>query len=129
MLKLWVRNTLLFFVVIAISTFAGWCAYTVTRNMREDEYAAQVSAAGARQSDENMVPQAEGTSVDFEYYTVRLEGEKICVYAQKEDREEFLYSVDVYRPDLPEGDKTLLESGVTLKNSSALTAFMENYTS
>ena len=128
MLKLWVKNTLLFFVVIAISTFAGWCAYTVTRNNQED-YAAQVSAAGARQSDEKMEPQAEGASVDFEHYTVRLEGEKICVYAQKADREEFLYSVDVYRPDLSEGDKTLLESGVILKSSSALTAFMENYTS
>ena len=75
MLKLWVRNTLLFFVVIAISTFAGWCAYTVTRNNQED-YAAQVSAAGARQSDEKMEPQAEGASAAFECYTVRLEGEK-----------------------------------------------------
>ncbi len=129
MLKLWVRNTLLFFVVIVISTFAGWCAYNVTRNLREDENAAQVSATGARQNNENTVPQDETDDTRFEYYTVRLEGEKICVYAQIEGREEFLYSVDVYLPDLSDGDKTLLESGVRLENSSALTAFMENYTS
>lgn len=124
MLKLWVRNTLLFFVVIAISTFAGWCAYTVTRNGREDDKAAQVSAAGVRQ--ENLVPE---DNVDDEYYTVRLENEKICVYALIEGREEFLYSVDVYGPDLPQGDKLLLEGGVRLENASELTAFMEDYTS
>ena len=129
MLKLWVRNTLLFFVVIAISTFAGWCAYTVTRNMSEDEHATQVLAEGIRQNSENAIPQIDGTDNEFEYYTVRLEGEKICVYARKEGREEFLYSVDIYRADLSEGDMTLLEQGVRLDNSSALTAFMENYTS
>ncbi len=127
MLKLWVRNTLLFFVVIAISTFAGWCAYTVTRNAREDDYAAQVLAADARQNNENTIPQ--GETENTEYYTVRLEDEKICVYALIEGREEFLYSVDVYSPDLPEGDRVLLESGVRLKNASELTAFMEDYTS
>ncbi len=124
MLKLWVRNTLLFFVVIAISTFAGWCAYTVTRNGREDDKAAQVSATGARQDD--LVSAGDA---DDEYYTVRLENEKICVYALIEGKEEFLYSVDVYGPDLPQGDKLLLEGGVRLKNASELTAFMEDYTS
>ena len=124
MLKLWVRNTLLFFVVIAISTFAGWCAYTVTRNGREDDKAAQVSATGVQQ--ENLVPE---DHADDEYYTVRLENEKICVYALIEGREEFLYSVDVYGPDLPQGDKLLLEGGVRLENASELTAFMEDYTS
>ena len=125
MLKLWVRNTLLFFVVIAISTFAGWCAYTVTRNGREEDKATQVSATGARQDD--MLSQ--GDADDNDCYTVRLENEKICVYALIEGREEFLYSVDVYGPDLPQGDKLLLEGGVRLENASQLTAFMEDYTS
>lgn len=129
MLKLWVRNTLLFFVVVAISVFSGWCAYTVTRTLRQEEYAAQVSAAGAEENADDINTQNAADGAGFEYYTVRLEGEKIFVYASKENREEILYSVDVYLPDLPESDRTLLKSGVRLETSPALTAFMENYTS
>lgn len=74
-----------------------------------------------------QTPTPKAEEIDF--YIVRLEGDNLNVYASNGENEEFLYNTTIYTNNLSAEDISLLSSGVTLKNSSQLTGFMEDYTS
>ena len=65
----------------------------------------------------------------FDFYTVRLEGESLNIYASHNGDEEFLYNTEIFKSDLSAEDTLLLTSGVSLESSAALTEFIENFTS
>ncbi len=129
MLKSTFRFVLLFFVTAAISAAAASSAYFITKKaLAENPPSSEpvtVEASRIKPDSETNTSDA----LEFESYIVRLEENSICVYALSNNAEEFLYSTDIYRPNLSAEDIRLLSSGVTLDTSSELTGFMENYTS
>ncbi len=129
MLKSTFRYIILFFAIALISTALTWGAYYITKStISEDKPNATPSMVSASplqaEPDKNI-----SDTMEFESYIVRLEDSEICVYALSNHTEEFLYSTNIYRPNLSNEDIVLLTSGVTLNTSSELTGFMENYTS
>ncbi len=128
MLKSTFRYILLFSFAALVSAASASGAYIVTKNILNQDAANAASdtveAVRAETPSHKTVSTAE-----FESYIVRLEDNEICVYALSNKSEEFLYSTNIYRPNLSPEDIRMLSSGVTLDTSSELTGFMENYTS
>lgn len=135
MLKSISRFLLFFVIMLAVAAAAGCITYLITLNslkasVSQTPRPATVSANTAAAADVSAsAPKETEAPMKFDYYIVRLEGENLGVYASCGGREEFLYNENIYLGDLSDGDRTLLQNGVTLKNSSELTAFMENFTS
>ncbi len=130
MLKSVFRFVLLFAFVAVISAAAASSAYFITKNALGR--GAEAAASKTPRVTDSVYATAEdkdSASLDFDFYTVRLEDSSICVYAVCNQAEEFLYSTDIYRANLSNEDILLLTSGVTLNTASELTGFMENYTS
>ena len=129
MLKSTFRFALLFVAVALISAAAASSAYFITKNALAEKTVTPVPTTV--EASRPKTPSATETvdTMEFESYIVRLEENAICVYALSNQTEEFLYSTDIYRPNLSDEDIRLLSSGVTLDTSSELTGFMENYTS
>ncbi len=129
MLKSTFRFILLFFATAVISAAAASSAYYITKNALADQNPVPSTnvVEASRLKTDTRVPS--GDTMEFESYIVRLEDNSICVYALTNQTQEFLYSADIYRPDLSAEDIRLLSSGVTLNTASELTGFMENYTS
>lgn len=68
-------------------------------------------------------------NIDIEYYIVRLDGTKLCVYIYNENSEEFMYDIDLHEKNLSDEEKLMLSQGKILYSKGELTAFIENYTS
>ncbi len=129
MLKSTFRFVLLFVATALISAIAASSSYFITKNILEKK---NISPAPASVNTirTRAESQAETSApMEFSSYIVRLEDDAICVYTLSNQTEEFLYSTDIYRPNLSAEDIRLLTSGVTLDTASELTGFMENYTS
>ncbi len=130
MLKSVFRFVLLFALAAIISAAAASLAYIITKNaLAEKDNTTIRSIPQANDSVYASAGEKASPTMEFVSYTVRLEDSSICVYAVCNQTEEFLYSTDIYRPNLSSEDITLLTAGVTLNTSSELTGFMENYTS
>ncbi len=129
MLKSTFRFVLLFVATALISAAAASSAYFITKNTLAQNDAnpnpVTIEASQPTTVSDKKAP----ATMEFESYIVRLEDSEICVYALSNQTEEFLYSTDIYRPNLSAEDIKLLSTGVTLDTSSELTGFMENYTS
>lgn len=130
MLKPLFRFLILFVVVALLSFAAATTSFIITKNvlMRNQQDGAPKTNAPINAdyvAAQAPAPKAE----EIEFYIVRLEGDNLNVYASNGENEEFLYNTTIYINNLSAEDMSLLSSGVTLKNSSQLTGFMEDYTS
>lgn len=132
MFKSVVKFTLVFVLIAALAAGAASSAFFVTRKIIES--GDNNSKVGPQYHKNELKPvasdvQAEVQSSLPDYYTVRLEGETVCVYANFGDREDFMYNAEIYKSNLSSEDVQLLMSGVKLQNQTDLTSFMEDYTS
>lgn len=128
MLKSILKFTSLFVIVAIFSTLASFISYTITKNIMSDSVPASPTLPIS--NDPGLVSAEVSTSANLpDFYTVRLEGNRLNIYATGDSEEEFLYSEEIYAPDLTTEDAQLLSVGVTLKTSAELTSFIENFTS
>lgn len=133
MLKSVVKLVLMFVGTAAVAVVAASAAYVITKNsieveMREAESRATAST-NVRETLDTSQPEQPSETARFDYYIVRLEGRNLGVYASHGGQEEFLYNEDIYTSNLTDEDITLLNTGVKLETSEALTGFIEDFTS
>ncbi len=132
MIKSIIKYTLIFVLTAALAVGAASSAYVITRRIMEsNEYSDTLNPANEAEPVKVRATEAGETSASNEpdYYMVRLEGESVGVYAAFDDREDFLYSAEVYKTNLSEEDTRLLLSGIKLKTHDDLASFIEDYTS
>lgn len=135
MLKALQKFIFMFLIISAAAALTGYVTYRSTSKALRAEY--QTATARAAQGDERRQaakPAEAAKSVSsaplkIESYLVRLEGSTLSVYANRSNKEEFLYNEEIYVNDLSPTDREMLENGVCLKSASELTGFMENFTS
>ncbi len=125
------KFSVLFILVVCLSVGSASVSFLVTKNILKKE--ASLTPKNVPASLESTY-HAENASVSepsqkFDFYTVRLEGDSLNVYASHGENEEFLYNAEICSSDLSSEDTLLLTSGVTLENSSRLTEFLEDFTS
>ena len=135
MLTTSVRILLLFLFTVCVALATGFATYTVTRRVIAEQNAVAAEAE-PKQHTETTTPtslkkqeEQKDTAVQFEYYIVRLMGDELGVYVSHSGDEEFLYTEKIYKNNLSQRDIELLESGVRLEDTPALTGFLENFTS
>ncbi len=119
MTKRFVRTLFTGILVFAAAILAGCLAFVITYRYQTQPLPPAATAAARPVYSEEPAPCT---------YLVRLEEEKLCVYAKPEGREEYLYSLEVPLMDLPEEDREALERGILLPSKEALTALEEDYT-
>ena len=131
MIKSVFKFSIVFILTALLAICATSAAYIVTKKIinsgadaSRQELLKPINAASA--ADEEVL---ETKALVPDYYTVRLEGETLGVYAAFSEREDFLYNAEVYKTNLSAEDIKLLTSGVRLENHAALTSFIEDYTS
>lgn len=134
MLKTTAKIFLIFILLITVAVATGFVTYTLTKRIADEnlvETAEAASDASSQDSGANALSASadEVVPVPSEYYTVRLEGATVGVYAITDGKEEFLYHANVYQNDLSADDLTMLKQGVKLMSLSELTGFIENFTS
>ena len=136
MLKTTFKILALFVLLTVVGVATGLTTYTVTRRMLEEQNAsAKVSETVETRNDDavsvgsDAEPKGNTSDTGFEYYLVRLEGDELNIYVSHNGKEEFLYNRDIYKTDLSNQDRLMLEEGVQLRSPSALTGFIENFTS
>ncbi len=136
MFKSITRFFLLLSLLVIISSSAGILSYVITSNiLKADVKSNQTTNPESIQNQTKAINRQtnnaikETSSVGFEFYTVRLEGETLSIYASANGKEEFLYTESVYINDLSSSDIEILKNGVTLSTHSELTSFIENFTS
>ncbi len=131
MIKSVVKFSIVFILTALMAICATSTAYIVTKKVINsgDDAVKQGTHApvDAAQAAEKEALEAKALVPD--YYTVRLEGETLGVYAAFSEREDFLYNAEIYRTNLSAEDIRLLTSGVRLQNHAELTSFIEDYTS
>ena len=143
MLKTSAKILLIFILLVIVAVATGFVTYTLTKRIADDDSVKKAETAESEKESDNPEAIAETAKVtDFknenkseksgdapEHYTVRLEGTTLGVYVINDGKEEFLYHADVYKNDLSAEDLNLLQQGVNLSDLSALTGFIENFTS
>lgn len=132
MIKSIIKYTLVFVLTAALAVGAASSAYVITRRIMEsNEHSGVLNPASKAEPAKVRATETSETSASNapDYYMVRLEGESVGVYAAFDDREDFLYSAEVFRTNLSEEDTRLLLSGVKLKTHDDLASFIEDYTS
>ena len=77
----------------------------------------------------NTLPLSENEPIPVDFYIARLEDNKISIYISSNQKEAFLYSLDIYEADFPKEDIERLRNGVILKTKQELTSFEEDFTS
>lgn len=129
MFKSVLKFTTLFIITSIFAAAAASTAYIITKKVMNKNTTAPpeppVSNAEYVMAEAPDKPDTAG----FDFYLVKLDGNNLEVYAMHGNNLEFLYNTAIYAADLGEQDLKLLSDGVKLKDSSALTEFMENYTS
>ena len=135
MLKPAVKTALFLIIAVFLAFVSAFGTYFLTKNSIKDHKllpttstAPIVPASNEAVSQSNKI-QMKLVPTHFEYYTVRLEGSCLGVYATHNGSEEFLYNEAIYKNDLSPEDINLLSTGVNLNNSAELTEFLENFTS
>lgn len=135
MLKTSAKIFLVFVLLVVVALATGFVTYILTRRVSEEDSVKTVEAAETEDEKTETVEvtvserEPQDGDISQEYYTVRLEGTTLGVYAINDGKEEFLYHADVYKNDLSADDLVLLQQGVKLMNMSELTGFIENFTS
>lgn len=136
MLKTTFKILALFVLLAIVGVATGLTTYTVTRRMLEEQSvsARKSETVETRNNDTVSVgsdaePNGNTSDTGFEYYLVRLEGDELSIYVSHNGKEEFLYNREIYKTDLSDQDRHMLEEGVQLRSPSALTGFIENFTS
>ncbi len=133
MLKSVVKLVLMFIGTALVAVVAAGASYIITKNYIEaesDEIKSRATVSTSLSEDETLsTPKTASETVGFDYYIVRLEGDALGVYASHDGKEEFLYNENIYTSNLTGEDITLLNTGVMLETSEALTGFIENFTS
>ncbi|MBE7032367.1 MAG: hypothetical protein E7401_05345 [Ruminococcaceae bacterium] len=133
MLKTVTKILLMFFGLTALAAVSATISYIITKNSIANK-AMPVSppssvSTGVLGSDAGADARPLSETAKFDWYIVRLEGDMLGVYAQHGNAEEFLYGETVYANNLSREDRELLNHGVVLETSEALTGFIENFTS
>lgn len=134
MLKSVTKLILMFVGTAALALAAASASYIITKSsvenrLREEQNRTSVSADT---NQAGIIPNEEAeakSGARFDCYIVRLAGENLSVYASHGGNEEFLYNESIYTNDLTAEDRELLNTGVMLESSEALTGFIENFTS
>lgn len=121
MVKKLFRSLLIGILVFALALAAGCLSFVLTYRYQTEKHKEAPSTVSARQVYQPALPTCT--------YLARLENGAIAIYACFDNREEFLYSLDVPVAELPAVDLTKLQNGITLSTKEALTAFEEDYTS
>ncbi len=133
MLKTVTKIILIFFGLAALAAVSATISYIITKNSMENRQMTQAPPQSVETgiiSPRNDVEKPElSETAKFDWYIVRLEGDILGVYARYGNAEEFLYGETVYANNLSYEDRELLNRGVVLENSEALTGFIENFTS
>lgn len=135
MLKTSVRILLLFLFTVCVALATGFATYTITRRVIAEQNAVAADVEPKQRTDATVPTslknqeEQKDTAVQFEYYIVRLMGDELGVYVSHSGDEEFLYTEKIYKNNLSKRDIELLESGVRLEDTPALTGFLENFTS
>lgn len=126
-----VKFSVLFILVVCLSVGAASISFLVTKNIlkKEASLSPKNVPAAAESTYHAESTGASDTPQKFDFYTVRLEGDNLNVYASHGKNEEFLYNAEICSSNLSSEDTLLLTSGVTLENSSRLTEFLEDFTS
>lgn len=128
MFKSTIRFASLFVVCVLVAAAAASVAFIITENVLKKNSPKATEAAPA-DATYVMAETPKDTPSEFEYYLVRLDGNNLNVYAFQGGEEQFLYNTTIYQANLSTEDIGLLTQGVELENASALTEFIENYTS
>lgn len=129
MFKSVLKFTTLFVITSIFAAASASTAYIITKNvMNKNSAAPEVSP---NPDAEYVLAEATDTpdTAGFDFYLVKLDGNNLEVYATHGTNMEFLYNTAIYAADLGEQDIRLLSDGVKLKDATALTEFIENYTS
>ena len=133
MLKTVAKIILIFFGLAALAAVSATISYIITKNSMENR---QMPQAPLQSVETGLLsPQGDAEkpvlseTAKFDWYIVRLEGDILGVYARYGNAEEFLYGETVYANNLSYEDRELLNRGVVLETSEALTEFIENFTS
>lgn len=133
MLKTVTKIILIFFGLAALAAVSATISYIITKNSMENRQVTQVPVQSVGNGLLNPQGDAEepqlAETAKFDWYIVRLEGDILGVYAHYGNSEEFLYGETVYASNLSHEDRELLNHGVVLETSEALTGFIENFTS
>ncbi len=136
MLKTTFKILIMFVLLAFVGVATGLVTYTVTRRMLEEQSISARQTEVVQNTDNETVsvgsdaePEEKTPAAGFEYYLVRLEGEELNIYVSHSGKEEFLYNREIYKNDLSDQDRLMLEEGVQLRSPSALTGFIENFTS
>lgn len=136
MLKTTFKILIMFVLLAFVGVATGLVTYTVTRRMLEEQSISARETENIQSTENETVsvgsdaePEEKASATGFEYYLVRLEGEELNIYVSHSGKEEFLYNREIYQNDLSDQDRLMLEEGVQLRSPSALTGFIENFTS
>ncbi len=133
MLKTVTKIILIFFGLAALAAVSATISYIITKNSMENrqvpEAPPQSVSTGVLSAEVKAETEPLSETAKFDWYIVRLEGDILGVYAHYGNAEEFLYGETVYANNLSYEDRELLNRGVVLETSEALTGFIENFTS
>lgn len=128
MIKKILKGAGLFLLLIFIAGASWLASYYLTLKANERTLdskpasaAVEVFAEEEQSNDKN--------NIAFEYYIVKLEGERLNVYTCKDNSEEFLYGEDIITANLTKTDIEMLSRGNVLYTTAQLTEFMENFVS
>ena len=124
------RFASLLLAVTILSAAVSSVSFIVTKKLLDKaEAPSQAEAQSLPEASYAAKADLSQPSRKFDFYTVRLEGESLNIYASHNGDEEFLYNTEIFKSDLSAEDTLLLTSGVSLESSAALTEFIENFTS
>ena len=131
MIKSVFKFSIVFILTALLAICATSAAYIVTKKIINSGADALKEESSKTIDAETMADEvlSEIKALEPDFYTVRLEGETLGVYASFSEREDFLYNAEVYKTNLSAEDITLLTAGIRLDSHADLTSFIEDYTS
>lgn len=129
MAKKFLKSLSVGLIVFFIAILCGYISYTITLKYQKellDDIAGKDNVAA---TSSQTVTLKDGETVMADYYVARLEEDKIAVYVSVNQKEAFLYSMDIYETDFPKEDIEKLRNGIIFNTRQELTSFEEDFTS
>ena len=121
-MKMRIRNIMIGFCVFVGTCIIGIAAYRAG-DMADDKTNAVtediVSTEKAEKKDDT----------EADYYIARIEENVLVVYASRDGKDEFMYTLDVRIEDIAADEIGWLEEGVVLDDRQSLASFEEDFTS
>lgn len=117
-------------IVFMAAILCGYISYVITLRY-QTELLSDIAKKDNVSAAANMstLPLSESEPILVDYYIARLEDNKLSIYISSNQKEAFLYSLDIYEADFPKEDIERLRNGVILKTKQDLTSFEEDFTS